>query len=208
MRLELAEKLICPSAHDATPLVVVAQETVERDLQRAQLGCMLCHRKGDIRDGSVSLGSKGAARREGQAQITTDDAVTRLAALLALDEPGALVLLGAAYAAQAPALYIRYDALTAVYDVAGASPANVGYLQVTEDCVPFTSGSFTAAALDSSMSPLTIADALRTLRVGGRVVGDAHLALPRGVRELARDRDGWVGELEAAASPVIPLRRA
>jgi hypothetical protein len=32
--------------------------------------------------------------------------------------------------------------------------------------------------------------------------------VPLGVRELARDAEGWVGEVEATVSPVIPLRRA
>ncbi len=208
MRLELAEKLICPAAHEATPLIVVAQETRERDLRVAQLGCMLCRRAGEVRDGSVHLGQRGARPHEEPPHAVTADAFLRLAALLGLNESNALVLLGASYALFAPQLIEAHEAIVAVYDATGASPSDVGHIQVAEECVPFSSGTFAAAALDGSMSATTIADAVRCVRVGGRIVGEAAVSTPRGVRELARDAEGWVGEVEAAASPVIPLRRA
>jgi hypothetical protein len=208
MRLELAERLICPAAHEATPLIVLAQETRERDLRTAQLGCMLCRRAGELRDGSVRLGSRDTQPRVEPPHVVSDDALLRLAALLGLDESHALVLLGGRYASFASPLAEAHDAIMAVIDVTGASPLGVGYIEVTEHCVPFSSGTFNAAALDGSMSANTLADTIRCVRVGGRVVGDASVSVPHGVRELARDAAGWVGEVEAAASPVIPLRRA
>lgn len=228
MRLELAERLICPSAHAATPLIVVAQESTGRDLRRAQLGCMVCHRQGEVRDGSVILVDDSSAtssedgmnarlreprlheasRRGPSPHAATDDALLRLAALLGLDEPHVSVLLGARYTALAPLLVQRHEAIVAVYDAPGASPAGVGHLLVAEERVPFAAGTFAAGALDRSMSAAVIADAVRCLRIGGRVVADAAVPLPEAVRELARDAEGWVGEVEAGASPVIPLRRA
>lgn len=208
MRLELAERLICPVAHAATPLIVLAQETRERDLRTAQLGCMLCRRAGEVRDGSVRLGLRDTRPSELSPHVVTDDALLRLAALLGLNESNALVLLGGRYASFASALVEAHEAIVAVLDATGASPSGVGYIEVTEHCVPFSSGTFSAVALDESMSASTIGDAVRCVRVGGRVVGDSAVSVPRGVRELARDANGWVGEVEAAASPVIPLRRA
>jgi hypothetical protein len=208
MRLELAERLICPAAHAATPLIVVAHESTGRDLRRALLGCMTCRREGEVREGSVWLGARGGTRKGGQAPIASEVSLLRLAALLGLEEPDALVLLGPRYAAYALPLAERHGAIIAVYDAAGASPSGVGYVQVTEDAVPFASGTFSAAVLDESMSALAISDALRSVRRGGRIVGASALSVPTGVRELARDADGWVGEVEASASPVVPLRRA
>lgn len=228
MRLELAERLLCPSAHAATPLIVVAQESTGRDLRRAQLGCMLCYRTGEVRDGSVILVEDSAALprtdalnarlqeprlHEASAQgpspdAGTDEALQRLAALLGLDEPQMLILLSRRYAALAPLLAQRHEAIIAVYDAPGASPAGVGHLLVAEDRVPFAAGTFAAAALDSSMSAAAMADALRCVRVGGRVVGQSDVPRPEAVRELARDAEGWVGEVEAGASPIVPLRRA
>lgn len=214
MRLELAEKLICPAMHEATPLIVVSHETIERDLRRADLGCMVCRRQGELREGSVRLVAADAGRTPEAAAVVhasprvDDDSVLRLAALLGLNEPGVSVLLGAQFAPFAPVLAERHDAIVAVHGAAGASPAGVGYVVVSEGRVPFASGSFAAAALDASMPAATIADALRCVRVGGRVVGELALPLPAGVRALARDAEGWVGELVVAASPIIPLRRA
>ncbi len=217
MRLELAERLICPAVHEATPLIVVALETSGRNLLRAQLGCMLCRRQGEVHEGSVLLGpigktphaaSQQEAHSEAARRDSTDEDVLRLAALLGLSEPHTLVLLSARYAALAPLLAERHEAIIAVYGASGASPENVGHLQVAEERVPFSSGTFSAAALDVSMSAATVADAVRCVRVGGRIVAEPALAVPRGVLELARDATGWVGEVEATASPVVPLRRA
>lgn len=207
MRLELAERLICPAAHEATPLIVVAQETHERDLRTAQLGCMLCRRAGEVRDGSVQLGQRGAQPDDAPPHDVTADALLRLAALLGLDEANALVLLGRRYALFAPKLVEAHEAIVAVYAVAGASPWGVGHIQVTEGSVPFTSGTFVAAALDGSMIATTIADAVRCVRVGGRIVGEAVLSVPRGVRELARDAVEWVGEREDLPGQVVGIQK-
>ena len=207
MRLELAERLICPVAHEATPLIVMALETSGRDLRRAQLGCMRCRLEGEVRDGSVFLGAHHA-HRDGPALAATDDAVLRLAALLGISDSHTLVLLSKRYAALAPMLAERHEAIVAVCGVGGASAASVGHLLVSEDRVPFADATFAAAALDATMSAATVADAIRCVRVNGRIVGEPALPVPLGVRELARDAEGWVGEVEATVSPVIPLRRA
>jgi hypothetical protein len=138
----------------------------------------------------------------------TDDAVLRLAALLGLSDAHALVLLSQRFVALAPMLAERHEAIVALYGVGGASSESVGHLLVSEERVPFAEGTFAAAALDATMSAATVASAIRCVRVNGRIVGEPALPVPLGVRELARDSLGWVGEVEAAAGPVVPLRRA
>jgi len=72
--------------------------------------------------------------------------------------------------------------------------------------VPFTDATFRGAALGASLPSALVADAVRCVMAGGRVVGAAALPLPDGVRELARDDAEWVGE-RAAPTPIVTLGR-
>ena len=137
----------------------------------------------------------------------TEDTLLRLAALLGLDGAQHTVLLTAAFTAAALPLAERYDTVVAVMGATGPSPVGVGYVSGSADAVPFADATFHGAALDAATSPALAADVVRCVRMGGRIVGDAALAVPAGVQELARDREQWVGEVEAPAI-VVPLRRA
>lgn len=207
MRLELAERLVCPAGHATTPLIVVADETVERDLVRGTAGCMTCHREGTFAGGSLSLGDeRRMAASTAPILEPTEDLVFRLTALLALGDPGQPVLLGDTFQRVAPMLAERFDAAVAVLDAWGASPRGVGHVVGAGDRVPFADGTFAAAALDSHLTEAALTDAVRCVRVGGRVLGDVHTAVPARVRELARDAQHWVGEV-VAPPVVVPLRR-
>lgn len=212
MRLELAERLVCPAPHARTPLIVVAEETRERDLVRGTAGCMLCHREGTFSDGSLRFDrearARGLASPDASAAGAVDDAsLLRLAALLGLGEARLPVLLAASFAAFAEPLVAQYDALVAVFGVDGPSPSGVGNVSGCGDALPFADGSFHAAALDGAMTAAVMADAVRCVRTGGRVMAAVSLPLPPGVRELARDERYWVSEVLAPAI-VVPLRRA
>ena len=61
-----------------------------------------------------------------------------------------------------------------------------------------------AVAVDTA-SEERLASAIRSTRVGGRVVAPASAALLDGVRELARDQSIWVGAREAAPSELVTL---
>lgn len=208
MRLELAERLICPGDHVRTPLIVVALETADRDLRRGSVGCMTCHRAGQFVDGSLALGPPQEMAVSAASPLApTEDLVFRLTALLALGETAQPILVGDAYRLVAPLLAERFDIAVAVIDAPGASPRGVGHVVGAGDRIPFADGTFHAAALDGRMSGAAIADAVRCVRVGGRVLGDAASPVPERVRELARDAQQWVGEVFAPAT-VVPLRRA
>lgn len=214
MRLELAERLICPATHERTPLIVVAQETRDRDLLRGVAGCMRCRREGHLHEGSLEFASDAAARAAqapaspaASSGVVDDDVLFRLVALLGLGEPGLPLLLGPSYADAADALVSRHDAIVAVLEAEGASGAGVGKVRGLADAVPFADGTFHAAALDGRLTEAARADAVRCVRVGGRVMAAAELPVPPRVRELARDAQHWVGEVESPAL-VVPLRRA
>jgi hypothetical protein len=210
MRLELAERLVCPVAHERTPLIVVAQETRARDLLRGVAGCMTCAREGTFREGSLEftlLAPRRPAERAANTDATLDDEMfVRFVALLGLGESGLPVLLAQEFAAAADALVAQQDAIVAVLDAPGGSAAGVGIVRGAGDAVPFADGTFHAAALDGRMTDASRADAVRSVRVGGRVMAAASVPLPLRVRELARDARHWVGEVEAPPV-VVPLRR-
>lgn len=208
MRLELAERLTCPHPHAPTPLIVVAEETVERDLIRGTAGCMTCHREGRFDGGSLDLGIPiTMAVSTAPVLEPSEELVFRLTALLALGDSGQPILLGDTFQRVAPILAQRFDTAVAVLDAWGPSPRGVGHVVGWGERLPFADGCFAAAALDSHLSEAALADAVRCVRVGGRVLGDATTVPPARVRELARDAQQWVGEV-IAPSVVVPLRRA
>lgn len=208
MRLELAERLVCPAAHATTPLIVVADETADRDLIRGTAGCMTCHREGRFVGGTLEFGPPRAmAVSTAPEREPGEELIFRLTALLSLGDAGQPLLLGETYRQLAPILAERFDAAVAVIDAWGPSPRGVGHIVGVGERVPFADGTFAAAALDSRLTADALADAVRCVRVGGRVLGDATTVPPARVRELARDAQQWVGEV-AAPSVVVPLRRA
>lgn len=215
MRLELAERLLCPAPHERTPLIVVAEASADRDLLRGSAGCMRCHLEAQFVQGSLVFPAAAGAAEvspaedvSGAAALPANDTLLeRLEALLGISEPGMSLLLSARYAAVAASLAERHEAVVAVLDAAGPSAAGVGHVRGAGAVVPFSDATFAAAALGEDVSAAQLHDALRTVRVGGRVLAAAALPLPAGVRELARDASDWLGEVSVSVSPVMVLRR-
>lgn len=216
MRLELAERLQCPADHRPTPLVVVASEVIDRDLRRGTAGCMQCGREARFREGDLwgaSIGTArsssgdGPERRERDATHAASpslEALDRLQALLGLAESGGAVLLGGRYAAFAAGLQARLDVMVIVVDPDDALFTSAARVIGWADAVPFTEGTFRAAALDEEG---LIEAAVRTVRAGGRIVAPIACARPATVTLLAADAAEWVGE-RGATPAVIPLERA
>lgn len=230
MRLELAERMQCPRPHRATPLIIVARRKVDRDLVDGVAGCPECYLEAAVTAGDVVFPGgvvgewttpRGDAPADAQAaapaNIQADaDALARLIALLGLAEPGGAVLLTGRYASLAESLCAAVDVAVVVWNaplprvaqVAAREPRSASVVWLAEPRVPFSDGSFRGAALDAELSLPVVLDAVRSVAVGGRVLGSAALDRPATVRELARDATEWVGERTSGASGVVPLRRA
>jgi hypothetical protein len=217
MRLELAERLMCPRDHAPAPLIVVALRVEGRELHDGVAGCPECHLEARITRGAVIFpprppaDARGPARPHAAADATADlrlaatgERVERTAALLGLAEPGGSILLTGRYAALGAPLADRHG-VTAVTvgSVAGAATprGDVVAVHLAEGRIPFTDHTFRAAALEPPS-----ADAVRTLAIGARLLAPApHAALP-GTRELARDPEEWLAE-RLAAAPIVQLGR-
>ncbi len=210
MRLDLADRLRCPRAHAPSPLVVVARQVDGRELLSGFAGCPVCHVEARIEGGVIRFPGEpsGAAGVVSDALVTDDD-LTRLAALMGLDEPGGTVLLAGSYARFAPRLAADLEVTVVVTGAppvaAGAGQPGVCVVELPEPAVPFSDHTFRAAALDAPGDPdanALITDALRTVAIGGRILGRATMPLPADVKELARDDREWVGEREQPATRV------
>jgi hypothetical protein len=204
--------------------VVVASEVVERELRRGVAGCPICRFEarfegGDLRGDATEANARttasatasatpGAPARPGSDAPATVDAIDRLIALLGLAEPGGAVLLTGAYATLASALAQRCEVavITDQPHQPRALEDPVSAISGFGDAIPFSDGTFRAAALGASTSQPRGSDAVRCTVRGGRVVGAAALQLPEGARELARDEREWVAEVDARAT-VVELKR-
>jgi len=205
MRLELAERLRCPGAHAPMPLIVVAQETHDRVLHRAIVGCAVCGLEARIASGVLTLPSGFAVRRADDGVDPTADVadvadVERLAALLHLDAPGGAILLAGGYARFGAPLASGYGvqaiALVPPAVTRGAAPA-----------IPFTDATFRAAAVEG-LPDASLADLARVIAPGGRIVAPTTVELPVGVSLLARDAREWVAASDGAGQGgVVALKR-
>ncbi len=221
MRLELAERLRCPAPHAPTPLIVVAQRTVGRDLLEALLGCPVCRLEARIVDGDVrfdaAVPSEAAAGVAATAtasppRIGPVPELERVVALLGLSEPDGAVLLTGRYAA----LGVPLATLTGVHVIvmhadADASPdatveATTAAVHGCPAAAPFSDATFRGAALDSGLPAPFITDAVRATAIGGRVLAVAGVAAPGGLKELARDDREWVAARESTGA-IVELKR-
>jgi hypothetical protein len=205
MRLELAERLVCPRDHAPTPLVVVAQRVVGRDLHAGLAGCAECRLEARVTLGVVEFPEPAAAASPASAEplAPSSERIERTAALLSLAEPGGTILLTGRYTSLAARLAEEYD-LTAVIPATDATvPTSDRIVRIknAEAHAVFSDQTFRAAALD----PPTPA-ALRSLAIGARVLAPADAPTLPDTRELARDQEEWLAE-RTAATPIIQLGR-
>lgn len=225
MRIDLAERLRCPSPHQPTPLVIVAAEVVERDLVRGTAGCPVCHAevriaRGDLWFGDAAEAATASADIAPGAPTTIAEphdvaGLERLMALLGLSEAGGAVLLTGDYARLALQLAATLDFSVVIVVDRGEGPGPgaglergfaLAAVRGSPGAVPFSDGTFRAAALGAGLGPALVRDALRCIVPGGRVMGPAGLPRPDEVQELARDEREWVGETVPAA-PMVTLGR-
>lgn len=211
MRVELAEILRCPAAHDASSLITLASARERGVLIEGVLGCPHCGAEYALTDGAVNFADPRGVPHPQRAGSDADAAM-RLAALLRLEYAAVPVmhvaLLGdyaraaCAIARLVPVHVISINATVVEYDLVDTlwvSPAQQ---------LPFADDALVGAACDTIHVPL-LADVTRVVRPGGRVMAPISVPVPAGCRELARDEREWVAEVVARphTSPLTPLRR-
>lgn len=213
MHLALTERLRCPYGHAPTPLIVVATRKRERELLEGVTGCPVCYREARIEAGHLRFAEAETAGVMAEESSLVGPwwaaELERTVALLGLAEPGGAVLLTGRYAPLADQLAAAVDTAVVVMNAVELPGATDRVAAVTGDTptLPFTDGTFRAAAVDAWARSTVFADAPRTVTVGGRLLAPAARGVPAGLKELARDDREWVAAREGRGALVELSRR-
>jgi uncharacterized protein YbaR (Trm112 family) len=237
MRVELIELLRCPSPHETSPLVTVAERREGEHLLNATLGCVVCGASYLLRVGVLDLSTAGTVRETNPATVTqtselahaddphdaesdvdsspdssADDEAEamRVAALLNIGDATSRALLCGRRLHVARAI----EALTSA-QVASLNPRRAAtggdrldvIRLVPAERIPLADRCLSGIAVDLQHVAM-LDDATRVVRPGGRILAPVTATVPEGCRELARDDVEWVAEVEALVSNPIRLTRA
>lgn len=220
MFIELVDSLRCLTPHEDAWLVAAVSRMDGRHIVEGMLGCPVCRREYPVRDGVGWFGppppTGSAPSIEPRLRTTDADRIARAAALLALMDPGGIVVLGGDWVECAEALVELGPAHVVVLDGRPSpdSRPQISSLAVA-DRLPFAAGAVRGIALghdrsdaSGSVGDALLASATAALRTRGRLVAPYDTSVPADVTELARDGADWVAERRAVASPPITLRSA
>lgn len=204
MFIELVDALRCPVPHEESWVVAAATRMEHRHIVHGTLGCPVCSAEYPIRDGVVDF-RRSATHHAASAVAVPDEQALRLAALLDLTEAHGFAVLLGRWGSWAPALSAIVEAPLIVVDPPDGMIGAPGISVIrTDGDIPLAAGAARAMAMDDVREGRA-ASAVRSTRTKGRVVAPVTLALPDGLRELARDDELWVAEREPASSPLVTL---
>jgi uncharacterized protein YbaR (Trm112 family) len=190
MFIELTDHLRCPVDHVESFLVLLPDRLEERSVRSGQLGCPVCGRTFELRDGVLDLGDAAASP---QPSGLDADAITALAGV---NGPGGYLVLVGSPAAVWPqvAELNRGVGLVAINPSAGVR--DHGLLSVIRGGrLPLKSRSMRGVVLGKPFGgdPHWVGEAARVVLPGLRVVGEGPDPAPE-VLELMASADGvWVG---------------
>jgi uncharacterized protein YbaR (Trm112 family) len=204
MFIELVDALRCPTPHEEGWLVASADRIEARHIVEGTLGCPVCKAEYSIHRGVVDF--RRTAPGVFPPAVTPDyEQAMRLAAFLDLsDSLGFAVLLGA-WGSHASLLRAEVETPLVLVDPPQGVEGEPGISVLRSDGeLPLAAGAARGLAIDGG-SESRLASAVRAIRSKGRLVAPVSVALPAGVRELARDDTVWVGEREADPSPLVTL---
>ena len=209
MFIELVDTLRCLEPHEESWLVASSDRMVARHIVEGTLGCPVCRASYPIHDGVVDF-RRGEGMPAPPASPASEEAATRLAALLGLSDAQGFAVLMGAWGTHALAMRSLVECPLVLVDPPADVEAAPGLsLLRTDGALPLAPGASRGIAIDSTdlsgVSAVRVASAVRATRARGRLVGHASLPLPAEVHELARDESVWVAEREALASPLVAL---
>jgi hypothetical protein len=180
-----------------------------RAIDQGALGCPICDARYPIDHGGIVFDRSQRDRcwATEPAQPPSAERVLRAAALLGLVDPGGIILLGGAEGGGVAQLRDQVDVSAVLYNPLGRVAGWDGVTPMYSDRPPLAPAVLRGAILDTATAG-AVGHLVDALRVGGRLVAPVNIAVPSGVRELARDEEQWVAErvAESVTAPVA-LRR-
>jgi uncharacterized protein YbaR (Trm112 family) len=192
MFIELTDHLRCPADHEESFLVLLPDRVEGRSVLAGQLGCPVCGRTFELRDGILDLG--GAPDWAEKSDSVLDaEAVT---ALTGLHGPGGYLTLvgGVASLWREVAESNPGVALVAVNPAAGVSNAP-GISVLRAGRIPLKSGAMRGVVLGKTFggSADWVSEAARVVLPGLRVVGEGPDPSPAVIDVMASADGVWVG---------------
>jgi uncharacterized protein YbaR (Trm112 family) len=194
MFIELTDHLRCPEHHDEAFLVLLPDRVEGRSVRTGTLGCPVCDRRFELRDGVLDTG--GAPGSEPEDAVATALGPESLSPLVGLGGPGGyLVLVGA------PAAGWREVAALSpgVGLVAVNPPSSVqdedGISVIRSARLPLKSNSMRGVVLGPRYgeAPDWVREAARVVLPGLRVVGEGRDPAPELIDLMASAGGVWVG---------------
>jgi uncharacterized protein YbaR (Trm112 family) len=189
--IELTDHLRCPADHDESFLVLLPGTMEGRSVRTGDLGCPVCGRTFQLKDGVFDTGDAPATEVTGS--VLDADAIT---ALVGLSGPGGyLTLVGAAGALWSELA----ERNSGVALVAVNPPRSVvdgpGISVIRSSSLPLKTGSMRGVVLSRPFADdgAWVKEAARVVLPGLRVVGEGKEP-PSDIIELLASADGvWVG---------------
>jgi hypothetical protein len=208
MFVPLVDSLRCPNPHDETWLVASIERAEERDIKQGALGCPSCYAEYPIVEGVVRFDDE---TRRAPFVAPDEREATRIAATLDLTDARMTALLVGAWGAHAPLIRAMTPAQLLLVNPPEGVVSGDGVSIILAGSAPIAGASMDAVAIDAQVSDAVVARLSAALRGGRRMLGPVARAVPPFLRELVRDDEVWVAELEPGAvtsAPVLPTRRS
>ena len=201
MHIELIDLLRCPRDHEETWLVAALNAVQDRFVLEAKLGCPVCGASYSISKGIADL--RTDPREAPIANLDSDpEGAVRVAALLNLTVPNAVVLVEGAHASFAQPISDMTECKVIALNPSG--PVNDSVTVATVLCdarIPFASGSISGVALENAG---LVHDVPRVLRPEGRALLPVTSSIATGLIEITRDGQNILTESVGA---IVKLRR-
>ena len=198
MFIELIDLLRCPVDHEDSWLVAAFTRMDGRFVIEGKLGCPVCSASYAVTRGIAVFADSEISP---VSSSSSPDEAMRVAALLGLTRPGALILLDEEAAGAAADV----AALAECRVIAMNAPAlmeeseRVGLIHC-DARIPIAPGSVDGIVFSGDEGGFS--DAARVLRPGGRIIAPARSRLHPAFREMARDERSVVAEL---VGPLVTL---
>jgi uncharacterized protein YbaR (Trm112 family) len=217
MHILLTDILSCPRCGPEFGLVLLADRVEERRVLEGRLGCPNCREQYPVRGGELDarVALETAAESGGSSEVDAVDdpgAAVRLAALLGLADARGTVLVagpGAALAAEVAALVPELE-VVALAAEPGEGEERPGVSRVATGAgLPFRGRTLRGVALTGGADPGLLAEAVRVLQPGARLVverapaGTAELLAGLGAQVML-EQEGTV--VARALGDPVPLR--
>jgi uncharacterized protein YbaR (Trm112 family) len=192
MFIELTDHLRCPSPHDESFLVLLPDKMEGRSVRTGQLGCPVCGRTFELKDGVFDAGGAPAIDAPGESALTAEN----LSVLIGLHGPGGyLALVGplASFWREIAELNpgVALVAINPGPDVIDEDGISV----VRGGMIPIRSRAFRGVALGRPYAdePGWVREASRVVLPGLRIVGEG-MDPPGDLIEMMASAEGiWVG---------------